>query len=516
MRIVRPSEMAEIDRKTQEEFHIPGIVLMENAGIKGFFRWMEISKRKGEVSKLLFAAGGGNNGGDALVMARQAYTLLPESEVLVILAKRKLGELSRTHARALDSLGIPVAVWEEEPERALGFIEASDVIFDGIAGTGLKGALRSPLDSLVRAVNERKSFSEVVAIDVPSGIGEGFGPEMPSVSADITLTMGLPKTVLYTLNARPRCGRIERVAVGFPPELIEKPPVGSTASAHAAQGELIEGSRPLNVKDEAYKNTRGHTAVFSGAVGTTGAASLSASAASRGGAGLVTLHCDSELYPLFAGKTEGVMVKPFDTDAQWSPEGFSSIVAGPGWGPQRGELLRSLVLSGLPGVADADALRAAVEVAEDLTAEGGGEGLFGFWEERWVLTPHPGEFSLISDVPRDELSSDPIAAVAEAAARVKAVVLLKGHVCTIGAPDGRYAIVDGMNPAMGTGGSGDVLSGVIGGLLAGGMDPFEAACRGAAVHQEAGRLAAEKTGWFSAEELLPYISYLLWNGNTRV
>ncbi|MFP4491119.1 MAG: NAD(P)H-hydrate dehydratase [Spirochaetaceae bacterium] len=505
MKIVRPSEMAEIDRKAQEEFNIPGIVLMENAGIKSFLRWMEITKLRKKNPRLLFVAGGGNNGGDALVMARQALMMLPKSEVHVILAKRKLGELAQIHSDSIESLGIPVSVWEEEQEKARSFIQAADAIFDGIAGTGLKGALRAPLDSLAAAVNEAGSPCEIVAVDVPSGVGEGFDRSMPSVCADITLTMGLPKTILYTFYARPRCGRIERVAIGFPQPLLE------------SRGELVEGTIPLEVKKEVYKSIRGHTAVFAGAVGTTGAAALAASAAARGGSGLVTLYCDSDIYPLLAGKTEGVMVKPLETGKVWSPRGISSIVAGPGWGPKRAELLKSLLLSNLPGVADADALRAAKEFSRADFEYGEAEkSVEGFWMGRWVLTPHPGEFSLISDITQEELFRDPLGAVTETAARLNAVVLLKGHVCTIGAPDGRYAIVDGMNPAMGTGGSGDILAGVIGGLLAGGLEPFDAACRGAAVHQEAGRAAAEKHGWFTAEELLPYISYLLWKREAGV
>jgi NAD(P)H-hydrate epimerase len=152
-------------------------------------------------------------------------------------------------------------------------------------------------------------------------------------------------------------------------------------------------------------------------------------------------------------------------------------------------------------VADADALRAANEIP------GGAK-----YRGRWVLTPHPGEFAFISDRERTELFSDPIAAVLEAAERLDAVVLLKAHVCYIAAPDGRYAVVDGMNPAMGTGGSGDVLAGTIGGLLAGQEEPFSAACRAARVHQSAGSKAAACDGWFTAEELPPIIGRLLWHG----
>ena len=517
MRIVRPAQMAEIDRRAQEEFYIPGMVLMENAGIKGFLHYLELRHDAGD-KELLFIAGGGNNGGDALVMARQACTLLPEARVRVVLVKRKLGELAGVHASSVEALGIPLAVWEDESERAHEFISSADVIFDGIAGTGLKGALRAPLDSLVKAVNEaagreaselatagyrreQADFSrgelrtvEVVAVDVPSGVGEGFREGMTAVCADLTLTMGLPKTTLYNLASRPFCGRIERICLGFPPQLLSNP---------EGSGELVEELRPRVEARRGYKGSRGHTAVFAGSVGTTGAASLSSRAAAAAGSGLVTLYCDNRLYPYFAGKAEGVMVKPLDLCDDALLASHRAIVAGPGWGKGRAELFTRLLESGLPGVADADGLRAANELPSGARFQG-----------QWVLTPHPGEFSLISEISPEELFSDPIEAVREAAERLDAVVLLKAHVSYVAAPDGRYAVVDGMNPAMGTGGSGDVLAGTIGGLLAGGEAPFSAACRAARVHQSAGRRAAERSGWFTAEELPPIIARLMWHGES--
>jgi NAD(P)H-hydrate epimerase len=500
--------MAEIDRKAQDEYHIPGIVLMENAGIKGFRRFLELVPEAAEAN-LLFLAGGGNNGGDALVMARQAFMTLPRARVRVVLARNKLNELAGTHAGSVSALGIPTAVWEEEAEKALEMMDEADVFFDGISGTGLKGALRAPLDSLAGAVNERSGGDRrrtVVAIDVPSGIAEGFRAEMPAVRADMTLTMGLPKTPLFSLYARPLCGRIERISIGFPPELIENP---------GDSGTLIDEVEPLDIGPESYKGTRGHTAVFAGTVGTTGAAALAAHAAARAGAGLVTLYCDEELYPLYAGRPEGVMVRPLEGAGDIDSEllnRHSSIIAGPGWGRERAGFLERLTASGLPGVADADALRAAVDATGGSITRRSESFSGEFWGGRWVLTPHPGEFRLISDAGRDELFSDPISTVREAAERLNAVLLLKAHICVIAAPDGRYAVVDGMNPAMGTGGTGDVLAGITGGLLAGGMEPFEAACRAAAVHQAAGRAAACKRGWFTAEELLPETAALLWSG----
>jgi ADP-dependent NAD(P)H-hydrate dehydratase / NAD(P)H-hydrate epimerase len=505
MRIVQPAQMAEIDRRAQEDYFIPGAVLMENAGIKSLQRFLDLYP-EGAKARLLFIAGSGNNGGDALVMARQAYLQLPEAEVKVLTARKKSNELCGVHSRSVAALGIPHMVWEESEKEAESCIADAQVIFDGISGTGLKGALREPLDRLVRAIEDSAKGALIVAIDVPSGVGEGYTLEKPALRADLTLTMGLPKTVLYGLNSRPLCGRIEVVSLGFPPSLLEDPP---------ESGELAGSFAARSRAGQDYKNSRGHAAVFAGAIGTTGAAALAAHAAARAGAGLVSLYCDEPLYPLYAGAAEGVMVRPHkgpDTLSGEFSRRHGSLVAGPGWGDGRKELLQRLLQTGLPGVADADALCAAVELTEGKMARRDSAFPGDFWDRRWVLTPHPGEFSFLSDIAKEELFADPIPAVREASKRLNAVVLLKAHVAYIAEPDGAFAVVDGMNPAMGTGGSGDVLAGIVGGLLSGAMDPYDAAVTAASVHQAAGRRAASKIGWFAAEDLLPQISKLLWTG----
>ncbi len=508
MRIVQPSQMAEIDRKAQEDYSIPGAILMENAGIKSLQRFLELYPER-KKSSLLFIAGSGNNGGDALVMARQAYLMLPEAEVKVLQVRKKTNELCGIHSRSVAALGIPHMVWEESEEEAERLIADAEVIFDGISGTGLKGSLREPLDRLVGTIDNIAKKAFIVAIDVPSGIGEMYTPDKPALHAHLTLTMGLPKTVLYGLNSRPLCGRIEVIPLGFPPALLENPP---------ESGELVDSLTARRQDGQDYKNSRGHAAVFAGAVGTTGAAALSAHAAASAGAGLVSLYCDEPLYPLYAGAAEGVMVKPHygtDTVDDEFSRRHGALVVGPGWGKERRELLRRLLQTGLPGLADADALRAAAELTEGKMAKRESAFPEDFWNGRWVLTPHPGEFAYLSDISKEELLADPIPAVREASRRLNAVVLLKAHVSYMAEPGGAYAVVDGMDPAMGTGGSGDVLAGIVGGLLSGSIEPFEAAVTAASVHQAAGRQAAAEIGWFCAEDLLPRISKLLWTGKRK-
>jgi NAD(P)H-hydrate epimerase len=181
------------------------------------------------------------------------------------------------------------------------------------------------------------------------------------------------------------------------------------------------------------------------------------------------------------------------------PGRYSALLVGPGWGlaAERAEWLGRLLALGLPGVLDAD----GITLLAGLPAPRLGG--------RWVLTPHPGEFARLAGLPVAELLADPLPTLLSWSARLEAVILLKGHCSYVASPDGRYWILDGMNPALATGGSGDVLAGIVGGLAAGGLAPLAAARLGALLHARAGELAYRERGYFLAEDLLPYVSLLV-------
>ena len=492
-RVVDSRAMQEIDRRAQEEFGTPALVLMESAGLLG---WLELRSRLGEPAvaepgrarsgpKLCFLAGKGNNGGDALVMAR--YALRDGYQVTIVLAATpgQLGEQARLHARIIEAQNARVLVWSEQTDACRSTIASAHVIVDGLAGTGIKGALRSPLDAMCAAAND--SAGEIVAVDAPSGLSDQWRSEMPAVRAKWTLTMGLPKTCLYAPSARPLCGEIIRIGVSFPPQLT------SSSEIH---GVLLE-PRDLGIilppiSDEAYKHRRGVVGVFAGSVGTTGAAVLAAEGAQRCRAGLVTIYADDEIYPIVASTVKSVMARRRMSIAALGDTALDAVVVGPGWGvtPERRSLLNDL-LSAIPkGVIDADGLNllAGMDSAPSLS-------------EEWVLTPHPGELARLLDRSTGEVRESFLASVRELAARSGAVVVGKSNVTMIARPDGRFAIVDGMNPALGTGGTGDVLAGAIAGLLAGGMSGWQAACAGTLAHQMAGRSLRDRSGIFLAEEL---------------
>jgi NAD(P)H-hydrate epimerase len=192
------------------------------------------------------------------------------------------------------------------------------------------------------------------------------------------------------------------------------------------------------------------------------------------------------------------MVKPFGEDDSPELDRFTGLLAGPGWGrAARMEILKRLLSTRCGGVLDADALTLFAEQGPAPPAV------------PWVLTPHPGEMARLTGKSKKEILEDPLGVSRYLADKTGCVVVLKAHVVFIVAPDGRFTVVDGMNAALGTGGSGDILAGIIAGFLSSGMEPYEAAWRGTALHQEAGKIQRQEGGWFLAEELLPHISRLL-------
>jgi NAD(P)H-hydrate epimerase len=313
--------------------------------------------------------------------------------------------------------------------------------------------------------------------------------------------MGLPKLCMYLPHARRLCGRIIVVPLGFPPALVEDP---------AIRGELLEDDRfravARPIPEDAHKNRRGHLAVFAGSPGTTGAAWLAATAAARARVGLVTVFADPGAYPVLAPRFSSVMVRPWDPGSRpgtgFEPEHYSGVLVGPGWGlsGERSAWLDYLLSLPVSGVLDADGITLLARKA------GAGKVPLG---GRWVITPHPGEFARLAGMERDAVLDDPVTLALQMAGRHEAVVALKGACTCVASPSGEYWISDGMNAALGTGGSGDVLAGLVAAGVAGGLSAGEAALFGVSLHSTVGRLARRRRGWFLAEDMLPFISRVL-------
>jgi NAD(P)H-hydrate epimerase len=511
VKIVSSEAMARIDSRTQAEFAFPSMLLMEDAGVKAWavLRRLVWGGRRPR-GRICFVAGRGNNGGDAFVMARQAAVEHVQPLTIVLAGGRpeKDSDPGRNLA-ACEALGMEIIDWPVQTDLVTSRIAEASWILDGIAGTGIRGALRPPLSDLVQCLNQ--SPGRKAALDVPSGIRDGYTEGSPAVRADLTLAMGLPKLCLYLPRARALCGRIFVVPVGFPPALVDDPAIAGELLSPRAWKRLAPPIPP-----DTHKNKRGHLAVFAGARGTTGAAWLCATAAARARVGLVTLFADTEIYPVIAPKLTSVMCRPWDPPgaaaektstrppaADWDPSRYSAVLVGPGWGltDEKAAWLDALTSSPLPGVIDADAITLLGRKAAARKVDLGG---------RWVLTPHPGEFSRLTGASRDAVLDDPVGHALAASDRLNAVLVLKGHSTIVAGPDGRYWILDGGNPALATGGSGDVLAGLIAAGIAGGLAPLEAARFGVSLHAYTGALGARQRGWFLAEDLVPLVSRILW------
>jgi hydroxyethylthiazole kinase-like uncharacterized protein yjeF len=430
----------------------PGTVLMERAGaaiadaVAGRF----------PPQPVRVLCGPGNNGGDGYVAARLLKARGWPVQV------QATGEAAAADARAAR------AQWDG----AVGPLDPTSgegLCIDALYGAGLS----RPLDGAAAAVAQRLAAApeRVVAVDVPSGLpGDTGRPLGPSVCAALTVTFHAKKPAHVLEPGRSRCGEVVVADIGL----------GATSARLFENGPELWGARFPWPAVDAHKHARGRLIVVSGDAWNTGAARLAARGALRVGAGLVTIFSPREALPVNAAHLEAVMLRGFDTDLELESgaEHVDAAVIGPAAGVSETTLLNVLALTrtGAALVIDADGISVFRDDPEEL---------FSVLDRDDVLTPHPGEFERLF---KGLLASSPerITAARKAAERAGAVVLLKGPDTVVAAPDGRAAVNVNGAPWLATAGSGDVLAGFIGGLIAQGMESFEAACAGAWIHAEAG------------------------------
>lgn len=439
-----------------------GITLMEAAG-----RAVAQAIRQGwSPRSVLVLAGPGNNGGDGFVTAR----LLAESgwsvRVALLGDREALSDDAASAAAQWD--GPVVTLGEAAPEQA-------DLIVDALFGAGLSRPLEGEVADLVGHVND--SGLPIVSIDIPSGIDGNTGKVSgAAIEATQTVTFFRRKPGHLLMPGRDHCGLVTLTDIGIPAAVL-----GDIAPATFVNGpDLWEASFPWPVTDT-HKYKRGHAIMMSGGAYTSGAARLAAMGAARAGAGAVTMLAPAEAMTVNAQHLDEIML----TEAA-DGERISAFIAerkvkagligpGAGRGSDTRDKVAALLFSDAQAVLDADALT-SFEDEPDI--------LFKALRHGDVLTPHPGEFARLYG---DLLDTAPgkVDAVREAAGKAGSVVLLKGADTVIAAPDGRAAINANASPFLATAGSGDVLAGIITGLMAQGMPGFEAACAGVWLHAEA-------------------------------
>ncbi len=463
--LLTTSEMAEADRLTIAG-GIAGIVLMENAG-------RAVAKMvPADLCRVVVVTGPGNNGGDGFVSAR----VLAERGHDVTVAF--VGDRARLKGDAALAAGR----WQGATIDALpAIVGKCDVIIDALFGAGLDRSVEGAARAMIEAINA--AGVPVIAIDLPSGINGSSGAVMGvAVQATKTVTFFRRKPGHLLLPGRLHCGPVSVAGIGIAASVLETIKPMAFANGPELWGHAFPVPRP-----EGHKYARGHAVVVSGGLSTTGAARLAARAALRAGAGLVTIASPSDALAVNAASSLAVMVRAVDGAAALaeflSDKRRNVVVLGPGGGvgPAMREQVLAALGSGAAMVLDADAL---TSFAEDPAA------LFSAIAARpecnVVLTPHSGEFSrLFNLLEINAHVSAKLEMVREAARVSHAIVLLKGADTVVASPEGRASIADNAPPFLATAGAGDVLAGMIAGLMAQGMAGFDAASAAVWLHGEA-------------------------------
>ena len=489
MRLLTAAEQRELDRLAAAEAELPTRVLMESAGAAVARAVAELSPRK-----VVVFCGPGNNGGDGSVAARLLRDAVPEVYAWYTRPPEQLKDDAALAAKAWRAAG------GQEAKRTLRG-GPGVVLIDAVFGSGLSRPPDGAEAEAIRALNAaRERGALLVAVDVPSGVDSDTGHVYPVhiARADVTVTLHAPKRGLYLHPGADCAGRIAVAPIGIPRALEEKL-AGPACELIDEDWALAQFPRRQR---NAHKNDFGHVLVVAGSAGKSGAAALVCEAALRAGAGLVTLAARPEIAPSLHGVPEAMFVPlpgsgPLSL-ADLPPlrealKGKTALAVGPGIprGPETGPLIAELVSAAEVAVLDADALNALAE-HRDRIAE-----WFRRAPTRPLLTPHPGEFARLTGEESERVLSDRIESTVRAAQRFGACVALKGAHTVIADPEGSSAICAAGNPGMATAGSGDVLTGIAGAVLArrGGMGGTAERARLAVfLHATAGDLAASEMG----------------------
>ncbi len=481
------------------EAGVPSLRLMENAGRAVAAEAMRMTPAG---SRVVVLCGPGNNGGDGSVAAR----LLAEAGYGVRVVMLADPERLAGDAAVMASRWVGVASAWSEAVTALAW---ADLVIDAMFGAGLKRSLDASVADVVKALNA--SGIPVLAVDVPSGLDGSTGePTGAVVQATHTVTFFRRKPGHVLLPGRDLCGRTILADIGIPGSVLDS--IAPSTVANAPANWLGSLPRPAST---GHKYTRGHAIVVSGPAHRTGAARLGARGALRGGAGLVTVVSPADAIAANAANLTGIMLEPFDgprglAEALSDPR-RNALLIGPGTGV--GIATRLLTQVALDHdcacVLDADALTSAT-IDQDDDEEPVVSHLFAQIKENAerpvVLTPHEGEFKRVfGDLTGSKLDR------ARQAARISgAIVILKGPDTVIAAPDGRAAINENAPPWLATAGSGDVLAGIVTGLLAQSMPAFEAACAAVWLHGECGNVSGPGLIAEDLPDALPRILTTLW------
>lgn len=500
MKVVSAEQMRQLDVLAMADYGVPGVELMERAGRGVAAVVDDLARLSGfSNSPVRLVAGRGNNGGDVFVAARHLAAMGYRVEVWLAGERRRV---SGDAAKQLEQMRAAGITAEEMPtpgdwEDLIASYEGGQgMVVDGVLGTGIRGPVRGPAAGAIQFVNQLGESGPVVAVDVPSGLDAETGrAEATTVRADVTVTMGLPKRGLVAQEAIEFVGAVDVVDIGVPDELVAQ---------LSCDRELITAADarrwlPRRTRGS-HKGQYGHVLIVAGAAGYAGAAILAARAALRSGVGLVTALVPECVAATVAGAVPEAMVHAArqtergsiaaDALARWGHplDAFSAVLAGPGLTthPDSAAFLATL-LKGAHGpvVLDADALN-AIAINPSLLEHA---------STPVVFTPHPGEMARMLGLTTEAVQVDRLATVQRAVQRYDGVIVFKGAGTLVAAKGTQVNVNLTGNPGMACGGMGDVLAGLLAGLLAQGSVPFDAARLAVYLHGRAG----DRVAWTSSQ-----------------
>ncbi|NRD78183.1 NAD(P)H-hydrate dehydratase [Bacillus sp. BRMEA1] len=485
-------EMQLMDRYTMEKLGLPGVVLMENAGAKVVDEIVKSSSR--DKPKIIVLAGKGNNGGDGFVIARRLFDLGLNPVLFLLSVPEQVKGDAKVHLDVYINRGLPFVVLGEDTwEILVAELNQADIIVDAMLGTGISGAIRAPFDEVILLINKFAGKKLIVSVDIPSGVSSDTGKvESHAVKATMTVTFVFPKKGFF-LNQGPQyVGDWKAVDISVPTSITSKlglklPGVLTT--------ELAKAAVPARPK-HGHKGTFGHALIIGGSMPYVGAPIFSAKAAIKSGAGLVTLAVPKSIYPIAAAQNPESLFLPLaDENGHFTGgavdelgpklQQFDSVAIGPGMGRFfNGEEWMKSFLAELEEqslVIDADALyllRNHLDVIKE-------------YKGKVIFTPHPGEMARILNKTVKEVEEERIEIAKSFAERYNVYLLLKGHRTIMSTPDGEVYINPHGNDALGKGGSGDVLTGVIASFLAQGATPIHSMIAASYLHARAGEEKAK-------------------------
>ncbi|HLW60878.1 MAG TPA: NAD(P)H-hydrate dehydratase [bacterium] len=492
MKLPTPSEMAGLERRCQEACGISVAALMEQAGA----RTAEVARTLLRISggrRVVVLVGKGNNGGDGLVAARHLAGDGPTSVVLLA-PREEIRGLPATHLEALRERSVSL---EDAASLVPSALEATlgeaDLIIDAIFGTGFRGPAGGLPARVIEAANA--SGAPILAVDLPSGVDAASGrADPPCIRAAATVAMALPKVGTMQYPAAAHAGHVYVADIGIPDALVREAAIPTSLTT----ARWVDRTLPRRPADS-HKGRFGRIAIVAGARGFAGAAVLAARGAIRAGAGLVTVGLPASLAAMLPAALPEAMTRalPETAAGTLSEEAGQAVIefaaasdvvaVGPGLTthPEVVALVRRV----LPQIE-----RPIVVDADGLNAFEGAAGLLADLPGPLVITPHPGEMARLLGRGVPDVESDRLQSARAAARLVRGIVILKGARSVVASPDGRASIIPTGNPAMATGGMGDVLTGAVAAFLGAGLPPFEAAACAAYLHGLAGNLAAAARG----------------------